>query len=185
MVTAALESSLVQWWVTISARRRNKRFADNWIQQVDRFGEGSVMMWAAISYTGRTNLIQVQGSLSGQRYCEIIHPDDLPIMQRNDVRFQQDNARPHAARLKTAIFKSRNIALLLLPSKSPYLNPNENLSYELDRRLSQRPQPQTWPQLFLVPQAEWDNIHPTDNSNPDLIDWDTLAGCYWCSWRKH
>ncbi|KAK3108567.1 hypothetical protein FSP39_010793 [Pinctada imbricata] len=53
-------------------RRRNESFAPNCVQQVDRFGGGSVMMWAAISYTGRTALVHVQGRLTAQSYRDQI-----------------------------------------------------------------------------------------------------------------
>jgi len=49
---------------------RKECFAANCIQQVDRFGGGNVMIWAAISYTGRTNMVQAQGSLTAQCYCD-------------------------------------------------------------------------------------------------------------------
>ena len=62
-------------------RRRNERFATNCIQEVDRFGGGSVVMWAAIS----------------QISDEILQPHVVPIMQNNGRIFQQDNARPHTA----------------------------------------------------------------------------------------
>ena len=45
-------------------RRRNERFANNCVAEVDRFGGGSVMMWGAISYTGRSELVLVQGNLT-------------------------------------------------------------------------------------------------------------------------
>lgn len=45
-------------------RRRHERFAANCVQEVDRFGGGSVMMWAAISHTGRTDLVHVNGTLT-------------------------------------------------------------------------------------------------------------------------
>ena len=76
------------------------------------------------SVKDRTNLIQVQGTLTAHRYCdEILQPDVLPIMQGNGVKFQQDNARPHTARLTTAFFQTHTIAVLPWPSKSPGLNP--------------------------------------------------------------
>ena len=139
-------------------RRRNERFVANCIQQVNRCGGGSVR-WAAISYTGGTNLVQVKETLTAQRYCdEIFQPHGLPIMQQNGVRFQQDNARPHTARLTTAFFQTHNIAAVLpWPFKSPDFNPIDYLWDELDRRLRQH-QPQTLPQLALALQAEWDNI---------------------------
>ena len=41
-----------------------------------QFGGGSVMIWAAISYTRRTNIMCVQGNLTAQRYrYDILQPD--------------------------------------------------------------------------------------------------------------
>lgn len=49
-------------------RRCWKRFALCCIDEFDRVGGGSVMMWAAISHTGRTDLVHVhvQGNLTAQ-----------------------------------------------------------------------------------------------------------------------
>lgn len=59
-------------------RRLHERFAANCVQEVDRFGGGSVMMWAAISRTARTGLVHVNGTLTAQRYCdEILQPHTL------------------------------------------------------------------------------------------------------------
>ena len=52
-----------------NGRRRNERFAANCVREVDRFGGGSIMMWAAISYTGRTNLV----TRSRQPDCSALH----------------------------------------------------------------------------------------------------------------
>lgn len=141
-------------------RRRNERFAANCIQEVDRFGGGSVMMWAAISHTGKTNLVHVNGNLTAQRYCdEILQPHVLPFMQNNGRIFQQDNARPHTARITTAFLQRNNVDVLPWPSKSPDLNPIEHLWDELDRRVRQRqPPPQSLQQLVNALQAEWANI---------------------------
>lgn len=141
-------------------RRQNERFAANCIQEVDRFGGGSVMMWAAISHNGKTNLVLVNGNLTAQRYCdEILQPHVLPIMQNNGRIFQQDNARPHTARITTAFLQRNNVNVLSWPSKSPDLNPIEHLWDELDRRVRQRqPAPQSLQQLANALQAEWANI---------------------------
>jgi hypothetical protein len=44
-------------------RRRNARFARNCVLEVDNFGGGSVMMWGAISYARKTQLMHIPGSL--------------------------------------------------------------------------------------------------------------------------
>ena len=88
-------------------RRRNERFAANCVREVDRFGGGSVMMWAAISYTGRTNSVHVQGNLTAQRYIDaILQPHVVPVMANANAVYQHDNARPHTARLTTAYLQN-------------------------------------------------------------------------------
>jgi hypothetical protein len=83
-------------------------------------------MWAAISLTGKTALVYIPRNLTAQRYCgEILQPHVLPLMQQNGARFQHDNARPHTARITTALLTNSNVAVLPWPSKSPDLNPIE------------------------------------------------------------
>ncbi|GFV57864.1 transposable element Tcb2 transposase [Trichonephila clavipes] len=60
-----------------------------------------VMVWGAIAYDSRSNLIVMRGTLTGQRYFDdILRPhvgaflNGLP-----GATFQQDNARPHKARV--------------------------------------------------------------------------------------
>jgi hypothetical protein len=66
-------------------RRRNEHFAANCIKKADRFGGGRVMMLGAISDTGRTELVHVNGTLTAQRYCdEILQHHVTPIMHNND-----------------------------------------------------------------------------------------------------
>lgn len=141
-------------------RRRNERFADNCVAEFDRFGGGSVMVWGAISYTGRSDLVVVEGNLTAVRYRdEILRPHDLPIMNRHRELYQQDNARPHTARVTMAFLQNENINVLPWPSKSPDLNPIEHLWDDLDKRIRQRNvQPQTLQQLARALQEEWATI---------------------------
>ncbi|GFW80356.1 transposable element Tcb2 transposase [Trichonephila clavipes] len=60
-----------------------------------------VMVWGAIAYDSRSTLIVMRGTLTGQRYVDgILRPhvgsflNGLP-----GAIFQQDNARPHTARV--------------------------------------------------------------------------------------
>ncbi|XP_048245276.1 uncharacterized protein LOC125376897 [Haliotis rufescens] len=91
-------------------RRVYERYAPNCVRQVDRFGGGSVMMWAAISYTDRTDLFHVQGNLTAVGYRDsILLPHLLPAIDVQREIFQQDNARPHTARVTMTFLAANNV----------------------------------------------------------------------------
>jgi len=49
-------------------RRPNERYCDATVAEHDRYGGGSVMVWAGISLRGRTDLYIIEnGSLTGVR----------------------------------------------------------------------------------------------------------------------
>ena len=74
------------------------------------------MVWAVISYSGRTDLIRFQGNWSARRYLdENIRPHVLPFMNRQNVIFQHDNARPHTARITRDFFAQNNVQVLDWP----------------------------------------------------------------------
>ncbi|GFX13796.1 uncharacterized protein TNCV_3421081 [Trichonephila clavipes] len=58
-----------------------------------------------IAYDSQSTLIVMRGTLTGQRYVDILRPDVGPFLKGlPGAVFQQDNARPHAAscsRLRT------------------------------------------------------------------------------------
>jgi hypothetical protein len=59
--------------------------------------------WGGITAHGRTPLVVVAGNLTGIRYWdEIVQPYVIPFIQAqaNSVTFQQENVRPHVARVR-------------------------------------------------------------------------------------
>ncbi|GFY02991.1 transposable element Tc1 transposase [Trichonephila clavipes] len=60
-----------------------------------------VMVWGAIAYDSRSTLIVKRGTLTGQRYVDdILRPHVGPLINGlPGAIFQQDNARPHKARV--------------------------------------------------------------------------------------
>lgn len=141
-------------------RRRHERFAPNCIRQVDTFGGGSVMVWGAISYNRKSELVLVQGNLTANRYIDqILRPHVLHLVDPQRQLYQQDNARPHTARATVDYLADNNINTLPWPSKSPDLNPIEHLWDQIGRRVRRRRlQPQTLQQLFHALQEEWRRI---------------------------
>ena len=72
---------------------------------------------------------------------------------------QQDNARPHVARVCQDILANNNIAPLAWPPYSPDLTPIEHMWDELDRRgRKRRNPPATLAQLRNALIDEWNNI---------------------------
>ncbi|GFV01410.1 transposable element Tcb1 transposase [Trichonephila clavipes] len=60
-----------------------------------------VMVWGGIAYDSRSTLIVMRGTLTGQRYVDdILRPHVGPFLNGlPEAIFQQDNARPHTARV--------------------------------------------------------------------------------------
>ena len=66
-----------------------------------------------------------------------------------DLRFKQNNARPHTARISMDYLEQNNINVPPWPSKLADFNPIAHLWDHLDKRVRQRqPPPQTLDQLL-------------------------------------
>ena len=116
------------------------------------------MVWAGINNNRKTNLVIINGNLNAQRYRdEIQAPVVIPYVDANpNAIFQQDNARPHTARLTTQYLQANNVDVMKWPSKSPDLSPIEQIWGLLDRCVRQRPVQLRQLQHALV--QEWNNI---------------------------
>jgi hypothetical protein len=79
------------------------------------------MVWGGIMNGQKTRLIVMHGNLNAQRYInEILNAEAIPFMQRNGtVVFQQDNARPHTARITRARLAAVNVNTIQWPAISP------------------------------------------------------------------
>jgi hypothetical protein len=103
-------------------RRPGERYTAATIQEVDRFGRGSVMVWAGISIDNRTDLVVVPGRLN---YIENILEDHMvPAaygVGQNCI-LMQDNAKPHTAGITRNFLQERRIQVMEWPALSPDLN---------------------------------------------------------------
>ena len=166
-----METGFVLWWVQVHPREikwtcsrlPSFRWTLHWrLWQTDwqipwRMGYG--VGWH--KQQQKTHLVIINGNLNAQCYRdEIQAPVVIPYVNANpNAIFQQDNARPHTARLTTQYLQANNVDVMEWPSKSPDLSPIEQVWDLLDRRVRQRPvQPQTLRQLQHALVQEWNNI---------------------------
>ena len=148
-------------------RQRNERFRDCCVVEHDRFGGGSVLVWAGISYDGRTDLYVIRnGALTGVRYRdEILHPIVRPYAGACGPGFimMDDNARPHRARVVDQYLEQEGIERMDWPARSPDLNPIEHAWDMLKRRISARDrQPRIVRELTNMLVDEWLRIPVAD-----------------------
>ena len=102
-----------------------EQLADDAIDERVPFGGGSVMVWGGISRHTRTPLYHVEGNLNANRYVnEILRPLVIPGLQQigPDAIFQDDNARPHRARVTNAFLEQEGVTHMPWPANSPDLN---------------------------------------------------------------
>jgi hypothetical protein len=76
------------------------------------------MMWAAISNDRKTDLVHVPDNLTAVRYInKILQPHLMHVIDQQRGLLQQDNARPHTARVAMDNIEQNNINVLPWPSK--------------------------------------------------------------------
>lgn len=98
--------------------------------QTRQSGGGGLMVWGAFSAKGLTELHICEGSINSSYYCKILEDNLLPYIKEKFKRqytFQQDNAPVHCSNMTKKFIKDHNVKVMEWPSKSPDLNPMENL----------------------------------------------------------
>ena len=124
------------------------------------------MVWGAISTTGKSQLVIIQGNLTANRYIDIcLRPHLLPFVNQHNqnMQFQHDNARPHTAIVTRDFLTNNHINTLPWPALSPDLNPIEHLWDRIDRDVrNQIVQPRTPHQLAQAVMNAWNQVPQMD-----------------------
>ncbi|GFW79895.1 transposable element Tcb1 transposase [Trichonephila clavipes] len=97
--------------------------------------DNRVREWRHLAYDCRDTLIMMRGTLTGQRFVDVIlRPHVGPFLKGlPGAIFQQDNARPHTARVEQDFLPP--FQTLPWPARSPDLSPVEHVGDQLKRHM--------------------------------------------------
>ena len=141
-------------------REPGTRYQPSNIRERDAYGRGSVCVWGGISLGGRTDLhVFPRGTVNAHVYRDdILDAYGRPYAGAIGDAFllQDDNARPHRARIVDVYLQRETIMRMEWPARSPDLNPIEHVLNALGRRLAAlNPPPQTLAALATALQEQW------------------------------
>ncbi|UYV84923.1 hypothetical protein LAZ67_X004023 [Cordylochernes scorpioides] len=131
-------------------RRRGERSNPAAIVERPTVRQRGIMVWGAIAYDSRSPLLRIQGTMTAQRYVDdVLRPVTLPYLQWvPNALYQQDNARPHTARISQQALQ--DVQMLPWPPYSPDLSPIEHVWDIIGRRLHALPQPRSEDELWQM-----------------------------------
>ncbi|UYV79404.1 Transposase [Cordylochernes scorpioides] len=97
----------------------------------------------------------IMGTMTAQRYVDdVLRPVTFPYLQGvPNALYQQDNARPHTARISQQALQ--DVQMLPWPPYSPDLSPIEHVWDIIGRRLHALPQPRSEDELWQMFEREW------------------------------
>ena len=109
---------------------RQSGFNQSQLPPISNIKSGA-MVWGCINYRGIGPLVFIDGTLDSKKYINLIKKNYIPFIEEHREHgpfiLQKDNASSHNSSITKKFFEKNNIEYLDWPSKSPDLNPIENL----------------------------------------------------------
>ena len=107
-------------------RREVERYHEDCVVGTVACGDGSVHVWGAIHYGGRSNLVILHNNVNGDSYRQLLVTEMVPCARPHFGRnflLQHDNAPPHRARGVHDSLEGKEIDQLDWQLYSPDMNP--------------------------------------------------------------
>lgn len=160
-------------WVT---RLDDERYHDDCMQHTYHSGRGSVMVWGAISYNWKSELVFLKGSgargVNAKDYMEqVLEPHVTPAflsltgwIRSAGSEYVEDAAPIHGTKIALVeVKKQLGIPVHKRPASSADLNPIENIWRTMKQRIKHRSTfPNTVEKMRKAVQEEWDRLRPED-----------------------
>lgn len=142
----------------------NTRYDERYTHKTNQSGRFSINVWGWISARGPGVLQIVQGRLTAAVYRDILHRVMIPsvgVVYGENYIFQHDNAPIHKARIVQEFIREHNVHVLPWSSRSPDLNPIENIWGEMTKYMYRHDfRPRSQEELRQKIFEAWDEITP-------------------------
>jgi len=160
---------------TMVWRLPGERLKEQFLVHTLQGGGGSVHVWGAIWFGGRSELVRLQGNVNALKYCDVLHGFFTTTVLPAHSWFQQENAPAHCSWMTSQLLEDMDVRVLPWPARSPDLNPIEHVWDILGRRMQHRAC-QNLNQLFDALKEEWHAIPQEDldsliRSMPRRVGW--------------
>lgn len=149
-------------------RKPSEKYQKDCVAPTVQMGGGSVMFWGVFSYWGVGPLVRVSNAMNSDEYIEVLANNYLPwineltkkrTLHDPPVIYQQDNCSIHKSNYVKWWMGSHDFDVLDWPSRSPDINPIENLWDIVDSRVRKRVEaPKSLELLASAVIEEWNNI---------------------------
>lgn len=147
-------------------RPANTRFEEKYTQRVKTSGRFSVNVWGYMTSRGLGLCHRINGRFTAEVYIDILEnvmqPSVNNIFPQRNFIYQHDNCPVHTARRILDWARENNIHLLPWPSRSPDVNPIENVWGYIVKKINNTNDfhPENSDDLWNKIEEIWNNYNP-------------------------
>lgn len=145
---------------TFVRRPNNAAFCSRYTSTNVKFGGGSIMIWACVSWYGVGPIFWIKEKMTADVYVNIMQNTMLPFAEEEmPLRwvYQQDNDPKHTSKKARTWFQEHGVEVMSWPAQSPDLNPIEHLWNDVKKAVHDG-SPQNLQEVWELAQSAWKAI---------------------------